>query len=214
MRSAIVALALVLAASPTFPDAEGRCVDETGVLNNVCDEVTDILRDESLAVAVVSSIEDTSIEKWSAGLFRHWDLPADGTLLVVAVDDNRAVFRTGDTAKLDDLAARRIITEAILPRLADGDYSAGILGGLDQARRRLGHRIPAGAELASLAAPLQQPIQDPDDIGFEAGPNGELIPVSGDLEEDDGAPAWLVSLVVVSTTALLLFGAARRLARR
>ncbi|MBG0565832.1 TPM domain-containing protein [Actinoplanes aureus] len=190
-----IALPAPASAAPAYPAADGRCVDRTGVLgDDLCSQITAILRadekatSDEIAVAVVPTTGDASIEAWSTGLFNHWGVgKADrdnGVLLVVAVDDHRVRLATGDgmAERLDDTAAADIVDTVITPRFAADEYALGVLDGLDEVRRRIGHDVPAGTALAGLAPvtsdpgadPDAGPIGIPDDGGFVTGPDGEI----------------------------------------
>ncbi|WP_433824759.1 TPM domain-containing protein [Actinoplanes sp. CA-015351] len=157
-----VALPAPALAAPAFPAADGWCVDEAGVLGGLCDQITAILREDEaatsdeIAVAVVPTTGDASIETWSTGLFNDWGVGKagadNGILLVVAVEDHRVRLETGRgmAQRLDDATAATIIDTVITPRLTAENYSAGILNGLDEVRRTLGHPVEPGNALADL----------------------------------------------------------------
>lgn len=151
-------------AAPAFPAAEGRCVDQTGVLgDDLCSQVTTVLRadekasSDEIAVAVVPTTGDASIEAWSTGVFNHWGVGKatrnNGVLLVVAVDDRRVRLETGRgmAERLGDSEAADIVDTVVTPRFADDEYALGVLDGLDEVRRRLGHEVTSGNELVALA---------------------------------------------------------------
>jgi uncharacterized protein len=59
--------------------------------------------------------------------------------------------------RLSDDEAADIIETVITPQFAGDAYAAGILGGLDEVRRRLGHTVGKDARLLSLAATAPDP---------------------------------------------------------
>src|SRR5690349_19885120 len=92
--TAVVGMAVPAQAAPVYPRADGRCVDQTGVLGpDLCRKVTSILvREEKstsdeIAVVVVPNTGDSTIEAWSTGLFNTWGVGRkgkdNGVLLVV-----------------------------------------------------------------------------------------------------------------------------------
>jgi uncharacterized protein len=192
---AIVGLAGPAAAAPAYPAAAGRCVDEVGVLgSDLCAEITTVLTgdekatSDEIAVAVVATTGDATIETWSTGLFNAWGVGErdrnNGVLLVVAVDDHRVRLATGKglTKRLGDAVAAEIINGTITPSFKDGEYADGILNGLDEVRLRLGHRIGAGTALAGLAAEAPSWTGVASDPGDQTGDGGEQA-----LPDDAGA---------------------------
>jgi uncharacterized protein len=213
------------AAAPAYPAAAGRCVDEVGVLGpDVCARVTEfLLADErattdEIAVAVVPTTGDATIEAWSTGLFNTWGVGKksknNGVLLVVAVDDRRVRLATGTglAKRLDDRAAAQIVDKTITPRFAEDAYAAGILTGLDEVRHRLGHTT-AGRQLAPLAQPAAEPAPGP-----VAEPvSGGIPDISGDdtdlgfssdvTDEEPGLPLGLFLIVGLALVGIIGFAA-------
>jgi uncharacterized protein len=185
LTAAVVAgIAAPAQAAPAYPKADGRCVDQTGVLGPaLCGKVTAVLlRDEKstsdeIAVAVVPSTGDSSIEAWSTGLFNTWGVGEKGTdngvLLVVALDEHKARLETGRGAKkrIDDSEAATIVHD-VTSHFAEKAYALGILTGLDDVRRHLGHTVPANDRLTALATTAPAP-------GL-AHPDGSLGPDASD----------------------------------
>jgi uncharacterized protein len=222
------------AAAPDHPRAEGRCVDQTGVLGRaLCARVTKILlRDEAatadeIAVAVVPSTGDAGIEEWSTGLFNTWGVGKkdrnNGVLLVVALDDRRVRLETGRgmARRLPDDAAGDIVGTVITPAFGRRAYAAGILAGLDEVRRRIGHAVPRHARLTALAAsaptpePEPEPESEPEPERMQTSTDDEPVyPGAGDVVAgggtgfpaiDDGPPAWMV-LPFLGVGLLVLIG--------
>ncbi|GAA0806173.1 hypothetical protein Sya03_37880 [Spirilliplanes yamanashiensis] len=216
-----LAVAVPAAAAPAYPRAQGRCVDQAGVLGGaLCARVTAILlRDEKattdeIAVAVVPSTGEAAIEAWSTGLFNAWGVGKrdrdNGVLLVVAVDDRRVRLETGRglARRLPDAEAARIVDDVVTPAFRRGDRAAGILAGLDEVRRALGHDVPRAARLTALAAqaqaPTVAPVSDPvpaaDVDGLVGGDYDDEPFDSGGSDSFGGA----VLLVFLGVGALLL----------
>ncbi|BCJ46940.1 hypothetical protein GCM10010168_35400 [Actinoplanes ianthinogenes] len=220
MSALVVALPSAALADPVYPDPVGRCVDEVGVLGDeLCSEVTTILRadekatTDEIAVAVIDSTDGVSIEEYSTHLFNEWgvgDAAKDnGVLLVVAVGDRQARLETGDgmVKRLPDKAAGTIVHDVIVPKMAAEEYADGILTGLDAIRRKIGHKIPAGAALAGLAteAPtLEDTDTDTDaDTYIDSGTGGIDLANEG-TEEDSGWTVWPIVLLVVGVGVVLV----------
>ncbi len=70
----------------------------------------------------------------------------DGLLLVVAKDDHKVSIEVAKTLEgaVPDLAAKRVITEAIAPRFKQGDFAGGLDAGVDQIMKLVaGEALPA-----------------------------------------------------------------------
>ena len=199
-------------AAPAYPAAAGRCVDRTGVLGaGRCGLISSILqRDEKatsdeIAVAIVPTTGDKSIEAWTTGLFNTWGVGKksknNGVLLVVAVDDHRVRLETGRGAagRLTDGEAATIVDDVITPRFAEDDYLLGVLTGLDEVRRELGHAIPADARLASLA---EEPDTE-DDSTFVTNDDAFIDQIAE--PDDSSVPAWPIGIGALGVVALIGF---------
>lgn len=226
--AALLGTASPATAAPGYPRPAGRCVDTTGVLGAaLCAKVTAVLlRDErrhsdEIAVAVVSSTGDASIETWSTGLFNTWGVGErgrdNGVLLVVATDDRRVRLETGRgmADRLPDSVAGEIVSTVITPRFAQGAPVVGVLAGLDEVRRRLGHPVAPADRLAALAAFAPNPAAAaaPAGSGGTAARTGEDDEVVAEDEvpddfvgqvsaDDSGLPAMVVLVIGVAS----LFG--------
>lgn len=211
VTAALLSFAAPAVATTAYPRAEGRCVDQVGVLGReLCAEVTAVLmRDEKatsdeIAVAVVPTTGEATIEEFSTGLFNAWGVGKkeknNGVLLVVAVNDRTLRLETGRgmADRLSDDDAHNIIDTVITPRFASDEYASGILAGLDEVRRILGHNVPTRARLENLAG--QAPAASGQETGTATddatvtGDNGAGVasdgswPADGDLVVDGGFP--------------------------
>ncbi|MFI7603415.1 TPM domain-containing protein [Actinoplanes sp. NPDC049681] len=222
----VVGLAAPAQAAPAYPRADGRCVDRTGVLGAaLCKKITTILlRDEKatsdeIAVAVVPTTGDESIEAWSTGLFNTWGVGKkdrnNGVLLVVAIDDHTVRLETGRGAadRLSDGEAQRIIDEVVTPPFAEDDYPRGVLSGLDEVRGALGHSIPANARLTSLAPATRPTAADESDgttttTGDESFFSGD-DPGFTEESDDDSLPIGIFAVGALFVLVLLAIGIGR-----
>ena len=165
------------------PALQGRVMQQAQVLDAPAREALEqqlvALEQETGAQMVVLLISSTAPEDIAAYAQRvadHWKIGrrtvGDGVLVVVAVQDRRVRIEVAKALEgaIPDLAARRIISEAIGPAFKAGDYA----GGLSAAVTRLGDRIRA--EKLGTPMPASQ-------VG---GSNG-----SGDGEETPWSE-WLV----------------------
>ena len=236
----VLAAAPPAAATPAYPRPDGRCVDHAGVLGpRLCAKVTKVLlRDEArtsdeIAVTVVPNTGKQTIEAWSTALFNAWGVGKknknNGVLLVVAVDDRRVRLETGPgmSARLSDEAAGEIVQTVIIPRFAEGAYAAGILAGLDEVRRRVGHDVPRDARLITLAATAPSPPA-PAPATEETASTGDVVPAGDDViidgdpftdddfsgwagaDERDGFPGWILVPFVAGVALIVVIGAMRR----
>lgn len=220
------------AAAPGYPGAQGRCVDRTQVLGAaLCARITAVLladekrSTDEIAVAVVPTTGDATIESWSTGLFDTWGVGKaaedNGVLLVVAVDDHRVRLETGRglIARLPDSAAKEIVDTVITPRFADDAYATGILNGLDEVRRRLGHPLN-GVTLAALAS-QNLDSSAPDSSGAtQSDDEAQALFDESESESDvggagAGAGGWLIAgfvglVLIVMVTTLRLSGSRER----
>src|SRR5215469_3495029 len=96
-----------------------------------------------LAVLIVPTTHPEEIEQYSIRVVDQWKLGRgtvggkrvdDGALLLVAKDDHRMRIEVGYGLEgvLTDAMSNRIISETITPAFREGNFYAGIDGGLDQ----------------------------------------------------------------------------------
>ncbi|MEP7055176.1 MAG: TPM domain-containing protein, partial [Actinomycetota bacterium] len=109
-----------------------------------------------VAVAVVQTIGDTSIENYAHDLFNKWGVGSkkqdNGVLLVIALDEHQLRIETGygAEARVTDLQSKAII-DGLTPFLRAGDYA----GAVDQGQRAI--RSALGDEFAGAPAPVSAP---------------------------------------------------------
>jgi uncharacterized protein len=169
-----------------YPDP-AVCVDEVGVLGaDTCARISQVLQaderasSDEVAVVIVPSTGGVPIETWGTGLFNAWGVGKrdtnNGVLLVVATDDRRLRIVTGRglADRLSDGAASEIIGGTITPLFKDGRTRDGVLAGLDEIRRKLGHDLT--------------------DTNRLTDPNMAAIPAASDSPAD--SPAWVGFLIV------------------
>ncbi len=91
-----------------------------------------------LAVLIVPTVKPEEIEQYSIRVVDQWKLGRskvdDGALLLIAKDDHRIRIESGRGLEgvLTDAMSNRIISETITPAFREGNFYAGIDGGLDQ----------------------------------------------------------------------------------
>lgn len=107
-----------------------------------------------IAVLIVPTTGDDSIEQYAARAFETWKLGRkevdDGILVVVAKDDRNMRIEVGYGLEgvVTDPRASRIIREQMAPRFAQGDFA----GGLDAAADQLAVLVRTGELPAPAAA--------------------------------------------------------------
>ena len=91
-----------------------------------------------IVVLLVSTTQPEDIAAYTFRVADSWKIGrkavGDGVLMVVAVQDRRVRIEVARTLEgaIPDLAAKRVIDEAITPRFRQGDYAGGIGSGLDR----------------------------------------------------------------------------------
>lgn len=134
--------------SQTFPAPPGQhdfILDEAGLIHlqdaqqikNLCEE---LLKKESIPIVVVTipslaKYDASDIESYARALFDHWGIGSQtnnyGILLLVSLGDRKARIELGAAwAGTKDETARMIMDDIIIPNFKKGDYSAGILQGV------------------------------------------------------------------------------------
>ena len=148
LRLAVAAAALlwfaVAAVAQTFPALTGRIVDQANVISadarrTIEPKLVDLETKSGiqLVVATVNSLEGQEIEPYANALFRKWQLGEktknNGVLLLIAPKERRVRIEVGYGLEgtLTDALSKVIIVNAITPRFKAGDFSDGILRGVD-----------------------------------------------------------------------------------
>ena len=102
-----------------------------------------------IAVLMVPTTEEESIEQYSIRVVDQWQLGRkgvdDGILLLIAKNDRTVRLEVGYGLEgvIPDAIANRVVEEIIVPRFAEGDFYGGISAGLDRLRRLIdGEPLP------------------------------------------------------------------------
>lgn len=199
----LVAVAMALSgAAPALsaqalPDFTAPVVDAAGVVpDDVERQVNAALNDyqrrsgNQLAVAVVRTIGDRSLEDYTIDLARKWGVGEkgddNGVLLLIATEDRKLRIEVGRGLEgtLTDLQSGRIIRQRLVPLLREGDFGGAVTQGTTAIRQELGDT--------------------------EAGPLPE--PPSEDTGSEGGGSAWPL-LFVLPVLGLGLLGGGRRRGR-
>lgn len=96
-----------------------------------------------VAVVVVRSIGENDIFEFAQALFNDWGIggkEADNGLLILMVEDQHTIrFHTGEGVEgvLPDAVCKRIQRDHMVPEFRKGNYSAGLLAGVQQVAKIL-----------------------------------------------------------------------------
>ena len=159
---AALALALLLAAAAAFaqdavPALSGRVIDQTATLSSEqrasLDARLAALEAESGAQVVILMVATTQPEDIAAYAQRvadSWKIGrkeiGDGILIVVAKDDRKVRIEVAKALEgaVPDLAASRIIRDAITPAFKAGDFGGGLSAAVDRIADRIANEgLPA-----------------------------------------------------------------------
>jgi uncharacterized protein len=140
--AAALAAVAALGATPV-PKLEARVTDLAGTLTAPQREALEAkLRDfearkgSQVAVLVVPSIGDETIEEFAGRVTDEWKLGRkgidDGVLLAIAMKERRMRIHTGRGVQgtLTDALSKRIVADIVTPRFRDGDFAGGIEAGV------------------------------------------------------------------------------------
>ncbi len=106
-----------------------------------------------IAVLMLPTVQPETIEQYAVRAFEQWKLGRkgvdDGVLLVIAKDDRKLRIEVGYGLEgaLTDAAAKRIISDDIVPQFKRGDFAAGVEAGVSRIMA-----VIAGEALPPVAA--------------------------------------------------------------
>ena len=139
------------------PTLSARAMDQTGTLDasqlaalEAKLQALESAKGAQLVVLVIASTAPEDIASYANRVANNWKIGrravGDGVLLIVAKDDRRVRIEVAKTLEgaIPDLAAKRVIDQAITPRFKQGDYAGGIGAGVDQLTALInGEALPA-----------------------------------------------------------------------
>jgi len=155
-----------IAAGETPVPAVARVVDQTGTLTaenraalERMLEQFETRKGSQIAVVMVKTTDGEPIEQFALRVGEQWKLGRkrvdDGAILVVAKDDRalRIEVGYGLEGALNDITAKRIVSDIIVPRFRENDFFGGISAGLDRMIRVIdGEPLPPPARDAPAAS--------------------------------------------------------------
>lgn len=156
------------------PALSARVIDETGTLQPADRQALEARlaaieqrNGSQVAVLMVPTTQPEDIAAYANRVGNAWKIGrrdvGDGVLVLVALQDRKMRIEVAKTLEgaIPDIAAARIIDQAMKPRFRDNDYAGGLMAAVDQ----IGARI-AGDALPAPAAE-QRPGAKPHDDGFD-----------------------------------------------
>lgn len=115
-------------------------------------------RGTQIVVLLVPTTQPEDIASYANRVANSWKIGrrdiGDGVLLIVAKNDRKVRIEVAKTLEgaLPDLAAKRIIDQALTPRFKQGDFGGGLDAAADQLMARIsGEALPAPAGESSTA---------------------------------------------------------------
>ena len=155
--SLLLAVAPALAQLPVPPPPSSHVIDNTGTLSAAQRQqlegklkAFEHSQGAQIVLLLVASTQPEDIFSYSNRVANDWKIGrkgiGDGLLLVVAKNDRKVNIQVAKTLEgaIPDLAAKRIIDEAITPRFKQGDFAGGLDAATDQLMARIqGEKLPA-----------------------------------------------------------------------
>ena len=149
-----------------IPPLSARVIDTTNTLSVAQRDALDSklaafekAKGAQMVVLMVPSTQPEDITGYAQRVGDLWKLGrknvGDGLLLVVAKNDRAVRIATAKSLEgaVPDLAASRVIEQAITPRFRSGDFAGGLDAGTDQLMALIaGEGLPAPAQPPSTAA--------------------------------------------------------------
>ncbi len=163
MKRLLAGLLLVLACAGAWaqgllpvPALSARVIDQTGTLaaadrQALEDKLAAFEQDKGtqLVVLLVASTQPEDIASYANRVANSWQIGrrevGDGLLVIVAKQDRRVRIEVAKSLEgaVPDLAASRIIEDAITPRFRQGDFAGGLQAATDQLIARVkGEALP------------------------------------------------------------------------
>jgi uncharacterized protein len=159
------------------PQLTAHVIDQTGTLDAIqLKGLEDKLmafeqsKGTQIAILMVATTQPEDDASFANRVGNAWKIGrkgvGDGVLIVVAKDDHKVRVEVAKTLEgaIPDLAAKRIIDEAMLPKFRQGDFAGGLQAGADQLIARInGEPLPAPTQ------PERRAPQHSAGLGFDWG---------------------------------------------
>ncbi|MCF7844902.1 MAG: TPM domain-containing protein [Kiritimatiellales bacterium] len=152
--------ASLLAAIPAYafniPPNDGYVTDTAQVLSDSEeDKIESILKaykqetSNEIAILIVDSLDGAVIADTAFEVGREWGVGTEeknnGIMILISYTDRELFMATGYGLEgaVPDIVAKGIIDEEIVPHFRDGNYSDGILAGIDALKKHIGGEYTA-----------------------------------------------------------------------
>ena len=149
-----------------IPELKEQITDFTGTLStaqiaslNLKLSAFEASKGSQIAILLVPTTQPEAIEQYSMRVVQTWKLGRkkidDGVLLLIAKDDRRLRIEVGYGLEgaVNDLTAKRIITEVITPYFKQNQYFEGIDAGVDRLIKVIdGEPLPAPKSRAETSS--------------------------------------------------------------
>lgn len=164
-----------------IPALSARVIDQTGTLNasqrgQLEARLADFEREAGtqLVVLIVPTTAPEDIASYAFRLADQWKLGrrdvGDGLLLVVAKNDRRVRIEVAKTLEgaIPDLAAKRVIDQAITPAFRAGNFAGGLMAAVDELQALVkAEKLPAPASAPEGWSGSTSTAQRGGDQGFQ-----------------------------------------------
>lgn len=172
LAAALLCFAVFTAsADVAVPPLKARVTDLTGTLTAARTaeleqqlSAFEAKKGAQIAVLMVPTVQPETIEQYAVRAFEQWKLGRkgvdDGVLLVIAKNDRKLRIEVGYGLEgaLTDAAAKRIISDVIVPQFQRGDFAGGVVAGVTRIMAVVdGEALPPPAE-ASRSRPANLPF--------------------------------------------------------
>lgn len=163
LATLLLAFAAQAQALQAVPPLTARVIDTTGTLTPAQTAALDgtlaaLERDKGAQVVVlmVPTTAPEDIAAYANRVGNDWKIGrrevGDGLILLVALQDRRVRIEVAKTLEgaVPDIAAGRIINDAITPRFRQGDFAGGLTAGVAQIDARIrGEALPPATQAAN-----------------------------------------------------------------
>ena len=204
--------------------------DEAAEIRILCDEVLTKKKAPIIVVTIPSlaayGARGWPIERYAMNLMGEWGVGYSdwnyGMLLLVSPGDRKARIELGGSwERRKDDEAKRVLSDRIVPRFKQGDYSKGILEGVRGLYQVAMGSVPPRPRTAPRAesprpvpAPAESPTPPPVESPIPVPPPVES-PRFGPQDSGSGGVAWGgCGMIVLIVGGLIVFSFISRLFRR
>jgi uncharacterized protein len=176
--------------------------EDAAEIKTLCDEALTKKRTPIIVVTIPSlasyGASGWPIERYAMNLFAEWGVGSEnwnyGMLLLVSPGDRKARIELGAAwPRSKDEDKRRIMSQSIVPKFKQGEYSKGILEGVKALHDVALDAVPARTTQYAPVAPMPVPQQPPSTVGC--------------------LPVGALGLIVVAVVGVILVSVVSRMLR-